>query len=138
MPRRSLPLLAAALLLSLAACGPRATGAAQPSPDAAAGMCPEGTPDCVDTPGLDEPVEIDETGIAQLRRDAQTLLGWEESELGDVVRVGRRGDEHLMLTEDYVIGRITVELDPDADGVHRVTSATVELPDGPETFTTDV
>lgn len=39
-----------------------------------------------------------------------------------------------MLTEDYVIGRMTVELD-EVDGEFIVTSVTVELPEMPESFT---
>lgn len=41
----------------------------------------------------------------------------------------------MILTEDYVLGRITVELDADTEGAFRAVTATVELPDGPETFT---
>lgn len=107
------------------------------TPTDAAGTCPEGTVDCVDTPGLDdEPVEIDETGIQQFTADAQHYLGRDESELPETIRIGRRGDEAMMLTEDYVIGRMTAELDDsDADGTYTVTSMTVELPDGPLTVT---
>lgn len=43
-------------------------------------------------------------------------------------RVGARDGEQLMLTEDYVVGRITVSLQ---DGV--VTAATVEATDSPVT-----
>lgn len=67
------------------------------------------------------------------RQDAQGYLGRYEDTLPDDVRVGRRGAEQMMLTEDYVLGRVTVGLDDDGDG-YRVTSVTVELPDGPETF----
>ncbi|MEQ8718705.1 MAG: hypothetical protein RIE08_13930 [Acidimicrobiales bacterium] len=69
----------------------------------------------------------------QARQDAQGYLGRNENTLPDEVRVGRRGAEQMMLTEDYVLGRVTVSLDDDGDG-YRVTSVTVELPDGPETF----
>jgi hypothetical protein len=134
-------MLAAVLAVGLAACG-NPTDAASPSDpgggaDPAAGMCPQDEPDCVDTPGLDgEPEPVDETGVEQLRRDARFYLGTAEAELPELVRVGRRGEEHLMLTEDYRIGRITVELD-EVEGTYVVTSATVELPDGPETFELD-
>jgi hypothetical protein len=131
------------MLLMLAACGTAMSGEEVPGPDtgtsndAAAGMCPQDQPDCIDTPQLsdDEAVGIDETGIEQLRRDARFYLGLGQDELNEHVRIGRIGDEHMMLTEDYRVGRITVELDDvDGDGVPVVTSATVELPDGPETF----
>jgi hypothetical protein len=75
----------------------------------------------------------DEIDSEQARADARALLGTPEGELGDTVRVGRRGDEHMAVTDDYVVGRMTVELD-ERDGAFRVTSVTVELPDGPETF----
>lgn len=147
-------MLAAALVMVLAACGAAGGDVAVvgddgvlPVSDAddgaaggAAGMCPAGTTDCVDTPELldDEPVEIDETGIEQFRRDAQAILGWEESEISELIRIGRRGEEQFALTEDYQVGRITAELDdPDGDGTYVVTKTTVELPDGPETFELD-
>jgi hypothetical protein len=79
-----------------------------------------------DTPGDQFPVE-------QVRNDAHGLLGRYEADVPAEVRIGRKGDEQFMLTEDYVLGRSTVELDDDGDG-YRVTSVTVELPDGPETF----
>jgi hypothetical protein len=103
----------------------------------AAGMCAEGATDCVDTPQLlsEEPVAIDETGIKQFRRDAKYYLGRSQDELNETIRIGRIGDEQFALTEDYRAGRITVELDKvDGKGEPIVTSATVELPDGPETF----
>ena len=57
-----------------------------------------------------------------------------ESDLDDSeVRIARRGDEFFILTDDYVLGRSTVELDDDGNG-YRVVSVTVELPDQPETF----
>jgi hypothetical protein len=125
--------------LALSACGTAAGESPAVPADgagAAAGACLEGSTDCVDTPGLDDAGEpdLDEAAVESLRRDARTHLGWAEAELSELVRVGRRGDEQHALTEDYVLGRITVELD-EVDGVHVVTAATVELPDGPETFT---
>lgn len=138
--------VAAMVALGLAACA-GAEGAdrtaADPTSggaDAVADACLEGEPDCVDTPQLTErePVPIDETGIEQLRRDARYYLGVPQDELPEVVRIARTGDEDVALTEDYQIGRITVELDDhDGDGTPVVTSATVELPDGPETFELD-
>ncbi|MFP5323017.1 MAG: hypothetical protein ACLGIC_14395 [Acidimicrobiia bacterium] len=120
--------------------------------DPAAGACLEGTTDCVDTPmDPDESVSSPADGgmdpadgdadfpSDEARQRAQELLGTAESELeiGADLRIGRRGDEQFMLTEDYVLGRITVELDDDGSGSYVVTQATVELPEGPETCTLD-
>jgi hypothetical protein len=129
----------AALALGSAACGLWSTDSRTVSSSAggAAGMCAEGQPDCVDTPQLNdgEPVAMDKTGIRQSRRDAKFYLGRKQSELNELIRIARIDDEQFMLTEDYRIGRITVELDDiDDNGKPIVTSATVELPDGPETF----
>ena len=139
--------LAVMMTMGLAACG-QAADAAGPAGSyvggsgagSAAGMCAQEEPDCIDTPELEDgdPVAIDETGIEQFRRDARFYLGAQEDELTEHVRVGRIDDEHMALTDDYQIGRITVELDDrDGDGTAVVTSATVELPDGPETFQLD-
>jgi hypothetical protein len=122
------------LLLAAVACGGAAKGANDvdndiPDPPAA-GRCLPDVPDCVDV--IDDgngPGEVD-----PIREDVRVYLGMNESDLPDHVRVARVGDEHFMLTEDYVLGRVTVELD-DIDGSgNRVVSVTVELPDGPETF----
>ena len=75
----------------------------------------------------------DQFSVEEARDDAHGLLGRYERDLPDDVRVGRRGDEQYALTEDYVIGRLTVELDDDGDG-YRVTSVIVELPESTETF----
>lgn len=75
----------------------------------------------------------DEYPVDQARDDARAILGMNEEDLDETVRVSRRGDETFMLTQDYVLGRLTVELDDDGSG-YRVMSVTVELPDGPETF----
>ncbi len=102
----------------------------QPWDDTAAGGTvlagsPESQQPWDDTAGDDE-------WVVQARDEARALLGTPEDELGADVRVGRRGSESMMLTEDYVLGRMTVELD-DAGAGYRVTAVTVELPDGPET-----
>lgn len=144
MNRTRLVVAAAVMLgMGLAACGvPSADGATGSATNgdgsgAVAGMCAQDQPDCVDAPqlGADEPVQIDETGIQQFRRDAKFYLGREQHELNEFVRIVRIDDEQFMLTEDYRVGRISVEMDDvKADGTPIVTSATVELPDGPETF----
>lgn len=135
--------VAVILTLGLTACGPDSEAASAGPDDGAtanpaAGMCLEGAEDCMDTPQLasDQPVAIDETGIAQFRRDAKYYLGKPRSELTELIRIARIGDEQMAVTDDYVVGRITVELDK-IDGTMIVTSATVELPDEPETFKLD-
>lgn len=130
-------LLAMAVLsasLLLAACGASAT-ADDPAGDAAdapAGMCAPEMTDCDDTAGStdgSDPADFDVD-----RENARALLGIAEGDLPQDVRVGRRGEEHLMLTEDYQVGRRTVELDPDAEGVFRVTKVVLEAEEGPETY----
>jgi hypothetical protein len=92
------------------------------------GMCAPEYPDCVDVIVVDP----DDT-----LAEARSLLGLPESALGGHVRIARRGDEHFALTEDYVLDRLTVELDEDAEGIHRVTSVVVERFDGPARITAD-
>jgi hypothetical protein len=130
------------LLLALAIVGFTACGddddtvnsnADAPVDDDAASMCIEGSTDCDDTPTATDggdPDAIDEGAIIE---EANRLIGLAEDELDDSVRIGRRGDEYMILTEDYQIGRMTAELDPDDLGVMRVTSVIIELTDGPVT-----
>ena len=80
-----------------------------------------------DTPGDQFPVDV-------ARDNAHGLLGLNERDLPADVRIARIGNEQFALTEDYVLGRLTVDLDDLDDGGYRVTSVTVELPDGTETF----
>ena len=105
-----------------------------------AGLCAEEAPDCDDTVVLHDPADpadpADDAFDSQAAiTDAEDLLGLAEPELGPDVRIGRRGEEQLMLTEDYVIGRMTVELDINDMDEWIVTAVTVELPDGPQTVT---
>lgn len=133
-----------------AACGPPAAssggagdgGATTPAPasdeptpaptggTATSGMCAAEMPDCVDT--VTEPAKGHD---AELRAAAKDLLGVAEDDVPAHVRIGRRGDEQFALTEDYQVGRMTVELDQDVDSIYRVTAVTVELAEGPRTFT---
>lgn len=110
--------------------GDDATGSdvEEPAPGDVAGMCLPEVPDCVDT------VVEDEFDVEAARQLAFSLIGTAEADLPADVRVERRGDEHMMLTEDYVLGRMTVQLDDDGTGTFRVTVLIVELPDGPETI----
>ena len=80
-----------------------------------------------DTPGDQFPIDV-------ARDNAHGLLGLNERDLPADVRIARIGNEQFALTEDYVLGRLTVDLDDLDDGGYRVTSVTVELPDGTETF----
>lgn len=133
-------MIAAIFAVSLLAtgCGPVGSGddatAGETPAGGSMGMCAPGVTDCVD-------MVVEDGGDAagtrltddELRAEAKSLLGTPEDQLPDDVRVGRRGGEQLMLTEDYVIGRFTVELD-DRDGTWVVTVVTVEMEGGPETF----
>lgn len=122
---------------NLAVSADEAAEDATPPADGAA-MCAPGVTDCVDVV-VDDAAGDDAAGSRPsddtLREVAQSLLGLAEDELADDVRIGRRGGEQMMLTEDYVIGRFTVELDDDGTGTFRVTAVTAELGDAPETFT---
>ncbi len=120
---RSTAALAAASLL-LGAC---AAAGGSDRPDAAIHQASDDAEEVgVDDPDTEFPTD-------QARQEARGLLGVHEGDLPEDVRIGRRGDEHYALTEDYVLGRSTVHVDDDGSGF-RVTSVTVELPDGPETF----
>lgn len=101
--------------------------------------------DCDDTPTTEGESPTPTTGeggqpldaadLDALDQEAHGLLGRNESDLPNDVRVGRRGAEAMMLTDDYVLGRMTVELDDtDNNGVFRVVSVILELPSGTETY----
>jgi len=116
--------------LALAACGDDGVTDDVPDPDEPVTSEPgDGADDGTDDPdGFGADFDTDAA-----REEARAVLGMSEEDLPEDVRIARRGDESFMLTEDYVLGRRTVELDDDGDGF-RVTSVVVELPDGPETF----
>lgn len=144
---RLLSLLAIAAL-ALSGCGnPESAADDEGSAPPVAGMCAPDMPDCVDTvvepdagaDGSAEPTE-GEPGAEPVEGDADAdpsaaddLIGVAEDELDPSVRIARRGDETFALTEDYVVGRLTVELDADSAGVYRVTKATLERAGGPYT-----
>jgi hypothetical protein len=133
-----------AFAIFAAACGTADADVSADAPDAnpATGMCLEGTPDCVDTdldgdqnPSPDDAASIDEGAMI---REAEGLLGEVEEDVlqrWPAVRVGRRGGEHMMLTEDYVIGRMTIATEDDGSGTYRIVEVTVELTDGPQVLT---
>jgi hypothetical protein len=73
--------------------------------------------------------------VDRLLADAASILGTPEAGLDPAWRVGRRGDESFPLTEDFVVGRYTVELDDDGTGAFLVTAVAVELPGGAQTVT---
>jgi hypothetical protein len=124
----------AALALAVTGCGDSATDPGDTGdPDEPVTSAPDDDGDDGDDgedggDGFGDDFDVD-TAI----EDARAVLGMAEEELPDDVRIARRGDETFALTEDYVLGRRTVELDDDGDG-YRVTSVVVELPDGPQTF----
>jgi hypothetical protein len=133
----------AVLALFAAACSTAGADAiAAPDADPAAGMCLEGTPDCVDTdldgdqlPSPEDPAAIDEGAMI---REAEGLLGEVEEDVLErwpTARVGSRGGEHMMLTEDYVIGRMTIATEDDGTGTYRVVEVSLELTDGPQVLT---
>lgn len=142
-------LMIGALTVGAAACGSDAHGARR-SPDSSApgtdgdapagdpfAACPVGDPNCYED-GTGRTAPDDPLGggfpVDGAIADAHGLLGRAEADLPPDVRIGRRGHEQMALTEDYVLGRMTVELD-DTDGSDfRVVAVTVELPDGPQTF----
>ena len=121
----------ASIVMIAAACA--GASAATPAPDEPVGAptldCAPDVTDCDDTPVAPDDLDVDAT----VER-SRALLGLTEDELPAEVRIGRIDDEEWMLTEDYVLGRATVELDTGDDGVARVTSVRVELTNGPETF----
>lgn len=118
--------------LALAACGADDDAPVADQPDTP--VTSPAAPDAPDTSPPDPGDFGDDFPTEQARDDARAVLGVDEDDLPDDVRIGRRGDETFALTEDYVLGRRTVELDEtDGDGF-RVTAVTVELPDGPETY----
>ncbi len=141
------PLLAAALLVS--GCG-RADGSIEPGAGSpgedggdVAAICIEGTVDCEDTvvsEGEPTPPEEGPLDAEAARRDARSLLGQTEEEVlalwGDV-RVGRHGDEEMMLTEDWRPGRKTIATEDDGTGTYRVVEVVLELDEGTETITAD-
>jgi hypothetical protein len=131
----------AALTVLAAACGgtANATGevADQPVSAPVARACAQEQPDCVDTivEGEGEPDAIDEGALI---REAESLLGRSEDEVLEghpSARLGRHGDEHLMLTEDYMVGRMTIATEDDGSGTFRVVEVTLELTDAPIVIT---
>lgn len=106
---------------------------ADPSVDCGSDGCDVGDDGVVDpSEGNSDPV-WDEFPSEAASEDARNLLGLNEVDVPVDVRISRRGQEHMALTEDYVLGRLTVGLDDDGSG-YRVVDVTIELPDGPATF----
>ena len=139
MKRTTLAAAAVAVVALLTACSGNddAPAVAAPSDGAAppaAGMCLEGATDCVDT--VVDPSDMSDAFDDDVARNqAEAMLGVAEGDLPtDGVRIGRKGQETYALTEDYVLGRMTVELDQDTSGTWVVTQVVVELLSGPETF----
>jgi hypothetical protein len=121
----------AAVSLLVGACAGADADAAAPTPDEPVSSTPDDGGHDLDEGGPSD--EWADFPTDEAREQARGLLGMGEDDLPEEVRIGRRGEEILVLTEDYILGRSTVELDDDGDGF-RVSSVTVELPDGPETL----
>jgi hypothetical protein len=141
---RSLLALLAALALALTACGGSADEAAiddvaagddtttEADGDMSGDTSMPADPDHTAPDGEDRPVSPDEAEVV-----ARAYIGLSEAAAeeqaaidGRPYRVGEKDGEGYMLTEDYVMGRITVTI---TDGV--VTAATVEADGGPVTVT---
>jgi hypothetical protein len=73
--------------------------------------------------------------VESLLENAASFLGTPEAGLDPAWRIARRGDETYALTEDFVVGRFTVELDDDGTGQYLVSAVTVELPGAARTVT---
>ncbi len=140
---RTLPhlLTATALAVGLAACGGGvesdvATGGDEPAEAPADDTTDEDDMSDETSMPADEDAEHDgSVSQAEAEAVADAYIGLTEAEAeqqaevdGRPYRVGARDGEQMMLTEDYVVGRITVTI---TDGV--VTGATVEATDSPVT-----
>jgi hypothetical protein len=75
--------------------------------------------------------------VGSLLDNAASFLGTPEPGLDPSWRIGRRGDETFALTEDFIVGRFTVELDDDGTGAFVVTAVIVELPGGAQVVNVD-
>lgn len=132
----------AASALALAACGGDDTASDDPatSPDdAVSAPADPGTGTDGGAAGGTRPADQE---FAPEER-ASMLFGTTEPEaenlaleFGWTIRTGRVDDEQYMLTEDYQLDRMTLEYDtPEDGGEPVVTSVTIELDGGPQTFT---
>ena len=77
---------------------------------------------------LEDGVQV--VSVDTLLENAASFLGTPEPGVDPSWRIGRRGDESFALTEDFIVGRFTVELDDDGTGAFVVTTVIVELPGG--------
>ena len=143
-PTPRLLVLAAVPLLAVTACGdPATTPADTPGTIDPAVTSPSADP--VTTPGPGTPeapgdattVPPGAPDIAAAIRRAASLLGTYETDVGDDVRIARRGAEEFALTMDLVPGRLNVELDEGADGEFVVTAVAVETEDGSQAVTVE-
>jgi hypothetical protein len=75
--------------------------------------------------------------VDSLLEQAASYLGVPETGIDPTWRIGRRGEESFPLTEDFVVGRFTVELDDDGTGVFLISSVTVELHGGAQVVNVD-
>lgn len=132
---RSLPhvLLIAALAAALAACG-----GLDAESDASSGTDQPDAPASNDDTSMPADEDAEPSGeVSQAEAEAigGAYLGLTEAEAqaqaqidGRQFRVGARDGEQFMLTEDYVLGRVTATIAGDV-----ITEVTVEATDGPVT-----
>ena len=99
----------------------------------ACGAAEEGEPVSEPAPeGPEVPQEEDGFDRERSRELAEGYLGVAEEDVEEtvMVRILRRGDEQFAGTMDIRPGRFNLELDPDEDGVYRVTRVVVETEEG--------
>lgn len=93
----------------------------------------DGEPGATPSPGAPEaPDEADGFDPERSRELAEGYLGVAEEDVEEtvMVRILRRGDEQFAGTMDLRPGRFNLELDPDDEGVYRVTRVVVETEEG--------
>lgn len=118
------------LAVALGACG----SAAEDADDAADVGDAAPTEDVAGPPQV--PSDTQDFDPERSREQAESFLGVAEDEVEEAIadsimaRIMRRGDEQLFGTMDLRPGRLNIELDPDDEGVYRVTRVVVETTDG--------
>lgn len=97
------------------------------------GTAENGEPAAEDPDAAPEaPEEAEGFDPERSREVAEDYLGVAEEDVEEtaMVRILRRGDEQLAGTMDLRPGRFNLELDPDDEGVYRVTRVVVETEEG--------
>ncbi len=143
---RTLVAALAAGALALTACGDDGTDAGLTDPDQTVDNTNDGQGIAVGEPNGSDDGAAGGTMLAgsefSPQERADMIFGQTEEqarnlalEFGWTLRVSREDDMMFPMTEDYMIDRITVELDHEGeDDTAVVTVVTIELEGGPETF----